>query len=326
MTVSKDLRLRPVVAFDVDGVLRVHSFAPLYGGLEQPGSRPAQNLFSAEVTMEKAEYPSLFHGKPHWDEDGTHSGTEHFSVEGAELIRSVVEGSRADAVWATTWQRWANTYFAPHLGIPEIPVAVETLEPEERNWAHCSPAWKSAQLSRQFDGRPLIWLDDNMPDRPSEDLIELRRPIDRALTLCYKVDGYTGITPEDVVAINAWIELASTPEGQKELRAERVRMLAERRAEYAKSDRRWARESRLFSQVAAKVEELYPGQSYLGRELGSMAKFKDGLTAESVGYALKRHSVQADAEELAAKLRVRGYHRKFAQPDTDLEPPVDDDF
>lgn len=316
MAISKELRLRPVVAFDVDGVLRVRKLKPTPEGFTRLGDEIIQDLFPAEILMHRDEYPTLFHGAPRWDEDGTSSGTDYFSVAGAQFLRSVVEDLPADAVWATTWQRWANSYFAEHLGIPHLPVAVVTLEDPDANWFRGgSPAWKSSQLSRQFDGRPLIWLDDNMPERPYERLIELRRPVDRALTLSYRVNPLTGITPEDVEKLTAWIELASTEEGQAELRQKRRDEQAAERARWAKDQRLRERRHRIFLRTLELMEELYPGQDYFNRDVARMAEHKEGLIAENISYALKRHSLKADPDELSRKLRVRGYHFKERQPD-----------
>jgi hypothetical protein len=306
MTNSLD-NFRPVVAFDVDGVIRV---------------RPSDDgtLLSFPITMRQDEYPTLFHGKPRWNEAGESTSVEYFTKAGVDLLKRTACDSSFETVWATTWQRWANLYFGGPLGIPELPVAVKTLHPEGQNWYHCSPSWKSDQLSRQFDGRPLIWIDDSAPDRPDENLIYNRRPIDRAITLFYKVDGWTGLTAKDVIAIEEWLALASSPEGHKILRARRVKEEAAKRAERAKWSRENDRKHAHFKQIFAKVIELYPGQEYLARDLGSMGQHKEGLTSENVGYALKRHSIRADPDELSAKLRIRGYHRKYAKPyDYDLD-------
>lgn len=311
MAISKELKLRPVVAFDVDGVLRVRKLKPTPEGFARLGDEIVQNLFPAEIALAQDEYPTLFHGKPRWDEDGKAIGTDYFSVEGAELIRSIVAHPQADAVWATTWQRWANHYFAEHLGIPHLPVAVVTLEDPDANWFRGgSPAWKASQLARQFDGRPLIWLDDNMPERPYERLEPQRRPVDRALTLSYWVNPMTGITPEDAEKIQAWIELASTEEGQEQLRQKRRDEQAAERARWAKDQRRRDREHAIFKRTLALMEETFPGQDYFNRDVARTAQHKEGLTAENIRYAMKRNSITADADELGVKLRVRGYHFK----------------
>lgn len=296
MAVDASLRYRPVVAFDVDGVLRV---------FKQPDDKV--ELVAAQITMFREEYPDVFHGKPKWGPYGESTYLEHFSTAGMALIQSIVANPAADAVWATTWQRWANYYFASVLGVPELPVAVKTLEPLEANRFHCSPAWKAHQLSRQFDGRPLIWIDDNMPDRYYEMLEGQRRPQDRALTLTYKVNSYTGITLEDAVNIEAWIEKASTPEGQKELRAERAAMLRKQRAEKARIIRKNNREDRMFDRTRARVLEMLPNDDSLAVTLAYLFSMTPSGSphVEDVKNALKREGVEANAEELIRVIKAR---------------------
>lgn len=205
-------RFAPVVAVDIDGVLRI---PPLRPGATLPGG-----VFEAEVVYRRSNYPTLHHGAPVWDEDGTRRQRDWFSGIGAGFVRDLL-GAGVEVVLATTWQHWANTYFSEILGFWSLPVAVRTLEPDELNWAHCSAAWKSAQLARQFDGRPLLWVDDQPTDRPEEDLVTRRRPIDRALTRVHTVNPFTGIDEVDVHEMNEWLALASTAAGHEQLREQR---------------------------------------------------------------------------------------------------------
>lgn len=301
MTSTLD-KFRPVVAFDVDGVLRVRENAE-------------QDLIPLSITMKKDEYPTLFHGSPRWDEDGEATGVNYFSRPGIELLRRISTDDAFDAYWATTWQHWANRYFGEPFGLPELPTAVKTLYLEGQNWYHCSHSWKSSQLRDQFDGRPLIWLDDSLPDRPGEALGELRRPIDRALTLHYAVDSWTGLTDSDVEIIEEWLKLARTEEGHRELRERHRKRQAERRAQAERWRRDRTRRNKHFDIVKERSLSIFPQNDRLARELASMAQQREGLTPENVGYALKRSGVVADAEGVSAKLRIFGYHRRYRKPD-----------
>lgn len=299
-------RFRPVVAFDVDGVIRVRK-------------NDEVELITLPITMYRDEYPTLFHGSPRWDEQGEAIFPQYFSKPGVELLRKVATDESFDGFWATTWQHWANRYFGEPLGVPELPVAVKTLYPEGQNWYHCSHSWKSDQLQGQFDGRPLIWLDDSLPDRPGEELTAGRRPIDRALTLHYVVDPWTGLTTKDVEFIEEWLTLASSEEGHVELRARRAKAEAKKRAEQKRWSRENERKHRHFKEVRARALGIFPQEENLARELGSLAQHREGLTEENVGYALKRNKVEASASEVSAKLRVVGYHRRYAKPYEDEE-------
>lgn len=297
---TEDLRYKPVLAFDVDGVLRVNA----------PGF-PLEESLLIDVTMNKDNYPEIFHGKPKWDALGEYRSTQVFAKTGVNFLKELQrESDSAEPVFATTWQRWANEYFVEPLGLNPLPVAVKTLKPFERNYSHCSPSWKTGQLSRQFDGRPLAWIDDNMPDRAGELLEELRRPEDRHLTLSYRVNPQTGLTARDVSIIREWMKLASTPDGQEELRlielerVEREKMSVEERRAVK------ALENEIYRETLAKARELFPRNTYLSSNLASLSVHRDGLTVETLEYALKRNNTKADPVALGEALRREGYHYK----------------
>lgn len=303
---------RPVVAIDVDGVLRIHGEERL----EQP------QLLAREITYYQNEYPDLFHGKPRWDDSHKISHVDTFSKEAVELILELAEDPRVDLVWATTWQHYANRYFGQALGLPHIPVAVKTLEPRESNYFHCSPAWKTAQLARQFDGRPLIWLDDNMPDRPGEDLADQRLPEDRALTRSYAVNPFDGITGEDRANILAWIDQTTSVEGRAYLQLAEEAKLEEQR--------RWLKERRLAHQISEdaveKVLERYPDQPHFARSLAGVARHRTGLSIPTIELYLKRHSLRGNAEELFDALWIDSYHRTEDDADDTPTGPIDLNF
>lgn len=132
-------RYRPVVAVDVDGVLRLRRGKA--GRPDPPGA------FVAEVTVFRYAYPTVFHSPPEWDDDGMSTGLHMFSGVGAAWLRSLLERD-VEVVWATTWQHHANDYLAPVLAISRLPVAVRG--DEEREWGPAE--WKSVQLADGFGG------------------------------------------------------------------------------------------------------------------------------------------------------------------------------
>jgi len=316
MAIERELRLKPVVAFDVDGVLRLRKMEDF-----------SDELIPVEITMHRDEYPKLFHGQPRWDENGELTYENHFSPVAVAYLKSMIDHSEREPVWATTWQRWANRYFVEPLGLEELPVAVSSVPGDENGYGYrSSPDWKSDKLSRQFDGRPLVWIDDNMPGRPSEQLMERRRPIDKALTLSYEINPFLGITAADIEEINGWLELASTEHGQKELRARRQKELRSIRDDQRKRERRQDRAYDVQQIVLDRLLELYPDPVDEGfcRELAYAARRREGLDAESVGYLLVRHGVEAELDELIAAIRVPRYHRSGSAGEDDQG--VDSDF
>ncbi len=222
LTGGRTDRFSPVVAIDVDGVLRLRP--------RRAADADALGAFVAKVRVRRDAYPHVFHSPPMWDEDGVSTKRHLFSGVGAAWVRSLVDRG-VDVAWATTWQQHANTYFAPILGIPALPVAVRGEEEDE--WGPAE--WKSVRLANGFRGRPLLWVDDMPPVRAGYQLDGLRKPNDRALTrLQWIRDPAVGITPDDVAEMDEWLALASTEAGHVELRRRRRRERERRRDEFDK--------------------------------------------------------------------------------------------
>ena len=304
---AASLAFSPVVALDVDGVFRP---LPKRSELEDHDSR----FFERKVTLTRDNYPTLFHGQPDWPESGELVIDLLFAREARELVQKLHDEG-FELVWATTWQHAANDYFAPVLGLPELPVAVVSDPPKAPGRRYSSsPEWKSHQLADAFPGRPLLWLDDNQPWRQRDRLESLRSSMERALTWGYEVNPATGLTERDGERIFDWLELASSEEGHEVLREqlrERERLEEAKlaaRAEQRERDReRRARVRRLLD------EEGLPRR--LTTELVAASVAREGLTIEAVGYALRRSrhelaaaGIEVDAQELSARLREPGFH------------------
>lgn len=199
-----DPRYQPVVAIDMDGTLRVGA---------DPQKPLEARLFSRAITMRREEFPSLFHHEPEWDARGEWTHTHVFSGVGASWVQGLLRMG-VEVVWATTWQEHANTYFAGPLGFPELPVAVTGNERGSGD----STLWKAEQLARQFDGRPLLWVDDAPILSMSASLPNLRLEADRPLTRFYWVRDWSyGISPIDASIMDEWVRLTRTPDGHQEL-------------------------------------------------------------------------------------------------------------
>lgn len=200
--------LRPVVALDMDGVLRI----------PPPES---DNLEAVEhvIAMRRGAYPELFHSSPPWDQAGTYTDTHVFSRHAVNWVHGLLDRG-IDVRWATTWGDHANTYLAGPLQLPLIPVipGVATIPYDT------SGKWKARSIAADTRGRPVIWVDD----QPVEEVLR-RRHSPRALTATRRINGATGLTPADSEAVDAWLELASSEEGQQELRRAWRRELDRRR-------------------------------------------------------------------------------------------------
>ena len=63
-------------------------------------------------------------------------------------------------MWATTWGAEANTFIAPVLGLPDLPV-VEWPPGTSRERTD-GPFWKTGPLVEHARGRPFAWVDDEL--------------------------------------------------------------------------------------------------------------------------------------------------------------------
>lgn len=278
-------RFRPVVAIDLDGVLRVPA--------TREGSPVREGIISAEITYRRDAYPTLHHSQPPWDEhdEFTDEDGEEFSGVGVAWVRDLLRRG-IEVVWATTWQDHANTYFSPILGFPELPVAVVDngspyREPSE---------WKTAQLGAdpRWVGRPLVWVDDDIP--PGWDVQRTRRPRDKAITLSHRVaSSWRGLVQRDVDQLNAWLALASTPDGQAELRRRRraeLQLDATRR-------RRQRQRAERAERCEVALNDLLPE----GPELaGVLARFAGRPSAETITRITAEHEL--DESTLRSIMRI----------------------
>ncbi len=280
-----DQRFRPVVAIDLDGVLRVPP--------TREGHPVREGIISAEITYRRDAYPSLHHSQPPWDEcdEFTDEDGEEFSGVGVAWVHDLLHRD-IEVVWATTWQHYANSYFSPVLGFPELPVAVvdsgsSFREPSE---------WKAAQLGEnpRWAGRPLAWVDDDIP--PGWGVERTRRPRDKAITLSHRVaSSWRGLVQRDVDQLNAWLALVSTRDGQAELRRRR-------RAELQLDATRWRRQ-RQRAERAERCEvalnDLLPERPELA---GVLARFAGRPSAETITRITAKHEL--DESTLRSIMRI----------------------
>ncbi|MEU9172187.1 hypothetical protein AB0D34_31100 [Streptomyces sp. NPDC048420] len=70
-----------------------------------------------------------------------------------------------DLVWATTWAEEANTFIAPVLGLPPLPVVPWPTKPAP---LPDGTFWKTRHLVAHACDRPFAWLDDELDERDRE--------------------------------------------------------------------------------------------------------------------------------------------------------------
>ncbi|MFI6037806.1 HAD domain-containing protein [Streptomyces sp. NPDC051315] len=102
-----------------------------------------------------------------------------------------------ELVWATTWLDDANAVVAPWLGLPPLPV-VDWPETPTRAGLH----WKTQALAAWADGRPFVWLDDEITPTDAA-WVAAHHP---APALLHRVDHRYGLTDTDFAALEAWLD------------------------------------------------------------------------------------------------------------------------
>ena len=181
----------PVVALDVDGVLN----AP---GARSPSVGPGWGLHRVEVPAGDLPYSPFIGGYCEYDLTMTININPSLHGPWITGLRQV-----ADVVWATLWEKAANSHLAPLLGIEPLPVGIST-EVQVPNYQdvqrHDIARWKAYALAEAFDGRPLVWVDDM--NHGYRDSWYSRR---RQATLVLWVDPQHGLQPEHMAEVDDFV-------------------------------------------------------------------------------------------------------------------------
>lgn len=77
---------------------------------------------------------------------------------GAELMKLA---DLYELVWCTTWEHKANTLIGPRIGLPELPV-IEFAKYLPDKPPEPGLHWKTEPIIRYTDGRPFVWVDDEV--------------------------------------------------------------------------------------------------------------------------------------------------------------------
>lgn len=102
--------------------------------------------------------------------------------------------------WLTTWGEKANEYLCDVLGLPNFPVAGESLDYIEAGW------WKLplAQELYERDLVPFVWIDDDLSyDIPTRQWLDTL-PHGSSLAIC--PGTIEGIHPRHIEKITAFVE------------------------------------------------------------------------------------------------------------------------
>ncbi|MFJ8144633.1 HAD domain-containing protein [Streptomyces sp. NPDC096048] len=102
-------------------------------------------------------------------------------------------------VWATTWMDQANEVVAPRVGLPRLPVMEwpDACVEEGPRGLH----WKTRSLVEWADGRPFIWVDDEISAMDRLWVAD-GHP---APALLHRVDPAKGLVDADFHALAGWL-------------------------------------------------------------------------------------------------------------------------
>ncbi|WAL66324.1 HAD domain-containing protein [Amycolatopsis cynarae] len=108
-----------------------------------------------------------------------------------------------ELIWATTWEQDANTEIAPRLGLPALSVVnwpePSTEHEHEDQWFGLH--WKTRTLVEWADGRPFIWVDDEITDA-DRDWVPTHH---HGPALLHHVAPSRGLTVDDFAVLGQWL-------------------------------------------------------------------------------------------------------------------------
>ncbi|MER7402592.1 HAD domain-containing protein [Streptomyces sp. NPDC000070] len=106
-------------------------------------------------------------------------------------------------VWASTWMEEANEIVAPRIGLPRLPVLEwpDDGAGEVPRGLH----WKTRPLVEWADGRPFIWIDDEISDMDRL-WVAASHP---GPSLLHHVDPARGLEDSDFLTLAAWLRVVA---------------------------------------------------------------------------------------------------------------------
>lgn len=168
--------IRPMIGLDVDGVLNPYVARPP----QQPEGYVTRDITPSGFLKPVRVWLSPAHGK---------------------LLTTFADQLGVDLYWATTWEEEANTYIAPVLGLPDLPVIKFGL-------GLTGSRWKWADVFQAALDRPLVWFDDDFDGRWHRSGRE-RFLADRTElgldTLLMNIDPAVGLTEADLANAAHWL-------------------------------------------------------------------------------------------------------------------------
>lgn len=129
-------------------------------------------------------------------------GYRKWKLNGINVLLNATHGASLSAlpyelVWGTTWEAEANTYIAPRIGLPHLPVCAF---PDGDDDAPRAVYFKTSDIIAYAAGRPFAWIDDEITDADREWVAQRHD----APALLHWVDPAIGLEASDFEALAVW--------------------------------------------------------------------------------------------------------------------------
>lgn len=167
---------RPLLLVDVDGVLNPFAAQPGFGRYE------------CVVGAERY--------------------TVHLNPAHGAWLMELALAVRAELIWATTWEEWANEWIGPRLGLPRLPVVPLAGEaPSE-----LGEMFKTPHVAKYVGDRPFVWFDDHVFSADEEYLRDCRGG---GGFLLVNIEPSHGLTREHLDLARAWLTRSGFSPGSR---------------------------------------------------------------------------------------------------------------
>jgi HAD domain in Swiss Army Knife RNA repair proteins len=116
------------------------------------------------------------------------------------MLTGLAEAAGAELVWASHWQKRANTWIAPRIGLPSL----RHVPIPGRRSPHTGASlgsWKACHVAAWVGQRPFVWFEDD-----AEAVACLARQPGLGRHLVVEVDPVIGLTSSHVEQARAWLD------------------------------------------------------------------------------------------------------------------------
>lgn len=166
---------RPLLLVDVDGVLN-------------PFGRPKPDFRRYTCAIDGETY------------------TVHLNPRHGAMLMDLALRTKAELVWATTWEDAANEWIAPRIGLPRLPV----IQVAQDKPSEVGEMFKTPHVADYVAGRPFVWFDDCIFNE-DEDYLRGHQGVGEFLLI--QVAPRAGLTSNHLATALEWLTLSGFSQG-----------------------------------------------------------------------------------------------------------------